>query len=254
MPPFTIILLAVTVGAAAGYVGAFMILRRMALVGDALTHVALPGVGLALTFGINPLLGGFAFLAAAVSGIWVLQIKTQLYTEALVGLFFTAALAAGILVTPEHELMDALFGDITESTPLGAFVTAIVSALVVFFLYRISKTLLLATIAPELAKASRLRFERTELLFLFLVSVVVALGIGAVGTLLMGPLVIIPAITAKNTSGSFRRYATVSAAVGALSAGIGVAIAHRTGAPPGAAVVLVATALFVFSLAFRQRR
>ena len=84
----TTVLLGITVsvfvGVAAGYLGSFMVLRRMALVGDALSHVALPGIALALLFNVNPFLGAFFFLFIAVVVIWAIEEKTNLPTEALV--------------------------------------------------------------------------------------------------------------------------------------------------------------------------
>ncbi|NCQ02827.1 metal ABC transporter permease, partial [Candidatus Wolfebacteria bacterium] len=67
---------AIFVGGAAGYLGSLMISKRMALVGDALGHVALPGIGLALLLGLNVSLGAFVFLLAGVLLIWFLEKKT----------------------------------------------------------------------------------------------------------------------------------------------------------------------------------
>src|SRR3989344_7689493 len=110
----------VFVGVAAGYLGSFMVLRRMALVGDALSHVALPGVALALLFNVNPFLGAFATLFAGIIGIWLIEHKTELPVESLVGLFFTVSLAVGILITPDEHLIEVLFGDISSITLLDA--------------------------------------------------------------------------------------------------------------------------------------
>ena len=88
---------AVFIGLASGYLGSFMVLKRMALVGDALSHVALPGVALALLFNLNPFLGAFATLFAGIIGIWLIEHKTELPTESVVGLFFTFSLAIGFI-------------------------------------------------------------------------------------------------------------------------------------------------------------
>ena len=106
------LLVALFVGGAAGALGSFMVLRRMALVGDAFTHVALPGMGLALLLHFNPFVGAFITLFAAVIGIWWLKKETSLYFEALVGIFFTTSLAFGVLLVPDHELVEGRFGDI----------------------------------------------------------------------------------------------------------------------------------------------
>src|SRR3989344_4989268 len=123
---------ALFLGLASGYLGSFMVLRRMALVGDALSHVALPGVALGLIFSFNPLFGAFATLFAGIVGIWLIENKTELSTESLVGLFFTVALAVGILLTPEPELLEALFGDISKISQFDVILVTIFSFIVVF--------------------------------------------------------------------------------------------------------------------------
>src|SRR5450756_1400824 len=87
------------VGASSGFLGSFMVLKRMSLVGDALSHVALPGIAIALTFGINPMLGALIALVIATLGIWYLGQHSEVYPEALVGVFFTASLSIGLLLT-----------------------------------------------------------------------------------------------------------------------------------------------------------
>src|SRR3990167_8677458 len=115
------------IGLGAGYVGSFMVLRRMSLVGDALSHVALPGIALALLFNLNPFFGAFVALFFAIFGIWILEKKTELPSETLVGVFFTSSLALGLLLTPEPELLEALFGDISQINMTDFWITIVLS-------------------------------------------------------------------------------------------------------------------------------
>ena len=105
---FTIIV-ALFIGAAAGYLGSAMVLKRMSLVGDALSHVALPGMALAMLYNMNPFIGAFVFLVFGILLVWKMEKSTKLPIENLVGIIFTASLAIGILITPEPELIEALF-------------------------------------------------------------------------------------------------------------------------------------------------
>ncbi len=105
---------AIFIGGAAGYLGSLMVTKRMALVGDALGHVALPGMGLALLFGLNVSVGAFIFLLLGVLLIWFLETKTMLPTETLVGIIFVLSLALGFLITPQPDLLEALMGDISK--------------------------------------------------------------------------------------------------------------------------------------------
>jgi len=240
------------IGIGAGYLGAFLILRRMALVGDALSHVALPGLAVALLFGFNPFLGAFTALFIAIIGIWILERKTSLPSEALVGIFFTIALALGILLTPEPELLEALFGSIGNVAHLDLYITLPIVALVIVALKLISKPLTLSTISKELTQSMKVPVGAINFIFLLLVAVIVALGIKVTGTLLMGALVIIPAAAARNISRTFSHYTFMSAILGGVAAVSGIAIAYQYGFAPGPIVVLSGGVLFLVSLLFKQ--
>src|SRR3972149_8940778 len=108
------LLTGIFVGVSAGYLGSLMVLKKMALVGDALSHVALPGLALGILFNFPEFLGAFAFLFASAVIIWFLGKATKLSYETIVGAMFTLALAVGILIIPQAELLEALFGDITK--------------------------------------------------------------------------------------------------------------------------------------------
>lgn len=243
------LIVAVFVGVASGYLGSFMVLKRMALVGDALSHVALPGVALGFLFHFNPFLGAFATLFAGVVGIWFIENKTELSTESLVGLFFTFALSVGILLTPREDILEALFGDISKVGSLDALLAIIFSLAVVFIMRSISKGFILSIISPDLAKASGVKVAKINFIFMLLVALIVSLGIKAVGTILMGALVIIPAIASKNLATSMTHYVTTSAVIGLISLLGGIILANYFKLSPGPIVVLASTAIFLFTLA-----
>ncbi len=246
------LIVGVTVGAASGYLGAFMILKRMALVGDALTHVALPGIGLAFLFGINPFIGAFALLFLAMILVWKLEQRTDLPVETLVGIIFSASLAAGILLTPKLELYEALFGDIFRVN-IWDGIFALAGAIIVFAVaIKIANRLIMGIISEDLAVSSGVKIRKLNFIFLILTALIVALGVKVVGTLLMGALVIIPAAAAKNISRSFRQFALWSGIFGFFSAGLGIAAAKMLSISPGPAVVLSSVAFFLASLIFKR--
>lgn len=246
------LIIAVFVGLASGYLGSFMVLRRMSLVGDALSHVALPGVALAILFSINPFLGAFATLFGGITGIWLIENKTELPIESLVGLFFTFSLAVGILITPHEDILEALFGNISKVSGFDVLISVVFSLAVIFIMRKISKKFILSTISPDLAKTTGIKVGRINFIFLFLVALIVALGIKAVGTLLMGALVIIPAIASKNIAFSISSYTKASASIGFVSLMGGIVLASRFNFTPGPIVVLVSTVIFLVTLVFKR--
>jgi zinc transport system permease protein len=246
-----LILVGALVGAASGYLGSFMVLKRMSLVGDALSHVALPGIAIALVFGINPMLGALLALTLAVIGVWYLEKKSEIYPEALVGLFFTGSLALGILITPQTELLEALFGNLEKIGMIDGIIT-IAGAVIIFALTAvISKKLILGIVSEDLAKTSGVDMGKVNLIYLLLVGLVVALGVKFVGTLLTGALVIIPAVTAKNLARSIKNYQFLSVLSGILSVIIGIIISGFLGISAGPVIVLVGIVLFGLSYFFK---
>ncbi len=243
----------IAVGAASGFLGAFLILKRMALVGDAMTHVALPGIGLAFLFGINPFLGAFVLLFVAMVLVWKLEQRTDLPVETLVGIFFATSLAAGILLTPQLELYEALFGDISR-VGIWDGIFAVAAAIGVFaIMIKIAEKMLMGIISEDLAVSSGIKVRKLNFIFLLLVAIVVALGVKVVGTMLMGGLVVIPAAAAKNISRSFRQYAFWSSLLGFVCAGVGIFVGKNIFNFAGTRGSAFKYAFFLITLAFKRR-
>ena len=247
-----LILTGALAGAASGYLGSYMVLKRMSLVGDALSHVALPGMAIALTFSLNPIVGAIMALTFAVFGIWYLGEKTEVYSEALVGVFFTASLAMGILITPEPELLEALFGNIENINLFDGLVTICGSILIFFGAMKLSDRLLLGVVSEDLARSMGVKMHKVNLAYLLLVGLVVALGVKFVGTLLTGALVIVPAVAAKNMTKSVRSFQIMSSVIGVASAACGILVAQSLGVAPGPIVVLISISAFLLSLLFKN--
>ena len=236
----------------AGYVGSFMVLRRMSLVGDALSHVALPGIAVSILLNINPFFGAFAALFLAIVLIWFLEKRTELPSETLVGIMFTLSLALGLLLTPEPELLEALFGDISQVV-LADFVITLTATIGIFLtMKKISEKLMLGIISKEMAQANKIPIHKINFIFLLLVAIVVALGLKVVGTLLMGSLVIIPAAAAKNTSVSLAQYTKLAMIFSVLSTVFGLFASNYLGIQSGPTIVLAAGIIFLGTLVFRR--
>ncbi len=253
--------LAIFVGIAAGYLGSLMVLEKMALVGDALSHVALPGLAIGITLHFEPLLGAFAFLFISAVVIWQIQRVTKISFEALVGAMFTLALAIGILLYGNNldALEAAFFGDISQVTLISAGVAIAVCIGAVLATKLIYNRLVLTMISEDLAIAKGIKVAQINLLYLFLVSVVVAISIQIVGTLLVGFLVIVPAIAAKNLSTYMKRYSMLSTVFGAVSGFVGVVLWQlffgvNSRLPfPGPMVVFVGISIFAVTVIINWR-
>lgn len=237
------------VGAAAASVGSFLLLRKLTLVSDSLPHIALPGIALGIIYNFNPILGAFLFLLLAVLIVWLVQFKTRLEVDSIVGVLFVTALAIGSTLVEEEELLESFFGDITsvgqgEGMILGAL-GLVVLASIVF----LRKQLVLHSIAPELEQSLGRSKGYYEIVFLALVALVVAAGIKFVGVLLMSALLIVPAVTSRLVAGeSLARYQLLSVILGALSIGSGIYLSGPLDIEAGILTVVIGAVLFAVSL------
>ncbi|MFI5309699.1 MAG: metal ABC transporter permease [Gemmatimonadales bacterium] len=247
------LLLLVAMAAAAGLVGSVAVMRRMALASDAVSHVALPGVAIAVLLRVNPVLGGLVALFLGSFLIWALEHKTRLSTEAVIGVVFSAALAIGSMLASGEELLAALFGGSHDIGVVEVVLGMAAAALVIVYVLRERSRLVIALISPELARTTGINVSRINLVFLLMFALTVALGLRFLGVLLMGSLIIIPAVTATYLARSLRALQLTSVALAIASTLAGSLLAPRLLVEEGALFIVVAASLFLVALAVRSR-
>jgi zinc transport system permease protein len=172
-----------------------------------------------------------------------------------VGAMFTLALAIGILILRDREpdLLEQLFGDITKVTLFNTLAGIAISIVAVFLTKMIYKQLVLSMISEDLAISKGINVGRTNLLYLLLVSLVVAVGIKIVGSLLVGFLVIVPAAAAKNISSDLFKYSVMSSVFGAISSSSGVLLSSYLNLQPGPLVVFSGITVFLATVLVKWR-
>lgn len=242
----------ILVAAASGLAGSFLLLRKMTLLSDALSHIALPGIAIGILLNFEPILGGIAFLFVGVFFVWAIEHKTKLAVETITGVLFVTALAAGSLLIPETELLETFFGTIANAT-IGHLITQSAIAVgVIVLLLRFLKPLLLSSIAPDLAVAEKMPRSLFELLLLGLIALTISIGISFVGILLMSALVIIPAATARNLSQNYRSFIvwSIVLSIASLMIGLCADVAWQLGS--GTGTVFAGAFLFALSLFKKQ--
>ena len=240
------ILMSLSLGLSLPLIGVFVILRREALLSDALAHVILLGIALAVTFKINILIGILAFALLAGLAINVVKNKANLGLDAIVGVFFTTSLALGSLLISSEELLEAFLGDLEKITRGDVVLSTILAAVIVVTLIVRFREFAFISFAPDLAKVDKLDVKKYELLFILLLSLGVATGIKLVGTLLISALIIIPAATAKIFSFQIRTMAVWSMVFGLFSVLLGLIAVNFLASPPGPTIILVSSAIFFF--------
>jgi ABC-type Mn2+/Zn2+ transport system permease subunit len=246
------LLLSAAMAVAAGLVGCVAVMRRMALAADALSHVALPGIGVAMALQIHPLFGAVAMLFFGALLVWALEERTRAATETVIGVVFSAALAVGSLMTSGEDLIDALFGGpgvLSASEVVFGFVAAIG---IIFFIITHRNSLIVTLVSPDVARTAGINVSRLNLLYLLMFALTIALGLRYLGVLLMGALIIIPAATAKRLATNLSGMLYVAVAVAVVATVLGTWIATWLHRETGPLIVTVAASAFLVSLVRRQ--
>jgi ABC-type Mn2+/Zn2+ transport system permease subunit len=242
------LVLAVAMAAAAGLVGCFAVMRRMSLAADPLSHVALPGIGIALGLHIHPIFGAVAMLLFGALLVWALEEQAREATETMIGVVFSAALAVGSLITSGDSLIEALFGGAGMLTWPEILFGLAGAAAVVLFIVAYRNGLVVMLVSPDLARTAGVGVERLNLLYLLMFALTIALGLRYLGVLLMGALIIIPAATAKRLARSLNQMLLTAVVLAVLATVVGASIATALGQETGPFIVIIAACGFLISL------
>jgi len=240
--------LSIAMAVAAGLVGCFAVMRRMALAGDALSHVALPGIGIALALHVHPVFGAATALFFGALLVWALEERTRLATETTVGVVFSVALAIGSMLTSGEDLIDALFGGagiLSRSEIVFGMIAAV--AVIAFMLSQRSR-LIVVLVSPDVARTAGINVRRLNLLYLQTFALTIALGLRYLGVLLMGALVVIPAATAKRIASDLNGMLAAAVLVAVIATVTGSYLATWLHRDSGPLIVTMAAVCFVASL------
>ena len=250
------LVIAILVGIVCAIVGSYLMVQRLALLGDAISHSVLPGLAIAFILGANIFIG--AFIAGVLSTVIIAWIKTRstIKEDAAMGIVFSAFFALGItLITivqkdNKIDLNHFLFGNILGVTVADAIDTALIVALVLLVVVLFYKELLFYTFDPLGAQATGLPVNLLNFGLMVLIALTIVASLKAVGVVLVLSLLITPASTAYLLVTRLHQVMILGAIIGVISSISGMYLSYFYNLPSGPAIVLVASAFFVLSLLF----
>ena len=265
---------ATLLGTAAGFVGCFTLLRRRALIGDALSHATLPGVGLA--FLIAPLLGfdGKALpvllFGGAISGgfgvaaILIIRALPRLKEDAALGIVLSVFFGAGIAILSIAQQLESghiaglesfIYGRTALMTASDARLIAWAGIAATAILVLFYREFTLLCFDEGFAAARGYPVALLDVLLMTIVMLITIVGLQAVGLVLMIALLVIPAAAARFWTHQLHRMVMISAMIGSVSGLLGATVSGVfPDLPSGAVIVLVCAALFFLSLMFGGAR
>jgi zinc transport system permease protein len=241
------------VAALCAVLGLFLVLRKMSLIGDGLSHVSFGAIALGLFLGVYPLY--VAVPVAILGSLLILFIakKANIFGDASIGIVSAVGISGGvILASLSHgfnvDLFSYLFGNILAISQTEVYISIGLSAFVFGIIYFFYNDLFAATFDEEYAKVAGIKTDRLNAVIAALTAVSVVLSVRVVGVMLISALLILPAVTALQLASGFKSALWISVLVSAISVIVGIIVSFAFDLPSGATIVMVGFAFFVLSL------
>ncbi|MGW7976970.1 metal ABC transporter permease [Staphylococcus xylosus] len=241
----------IVIGMICGVIGCFIVLRSLALMGDAISHAVLPGVAISYMIGINFFYGAVVFGVLAALGIGFVNQNSKIKSDSSIGIVFSSFLALGVLLITKAQsaidLTEILFGNVLTVKPEDRTITFIVVAIVLIVIIVFYKEFLLSSFDPTMAAASGLPVKFIHYTLMILLTLVTVASLQTVGVILVVSLLITPASTAYLLTKRLSTMILTSALIGMVSSVIGLFFSVTFNLPSGVVIVLVITIIFIIT-------
>jgi len=245
------------VSVAAGIVGAYVVLNRVATLSGGIAHAAYGGVGMAYYFGFNPLLGGMIFSLVAALGMNIVQRRTRQRSDTLIGVMWAVGMAIGILFVDRApgykvDLMSFLFGSILAVSPFEIAIIAVLDVVILFTVIALYRSLLAISYDETFAAVRGVPVEIISLILTALIALTVVMMMRVVGLILVIALLTLPAAIANLFARDMRQMMALASVLGAFFTLTGLWLSYTYNLTSGAVIILVAAGTYLLSLLFKR--
>lgn len=242
----------VTIAVIAPLIGNFLVIRRYSLIADTLSHIALAGIGIGLLLGTSPLPVTIVTTILAALLIEWLRSRRKLPAEAVLAMFLPGGLALSVVLISlangfNTNLFSYLFGSITTVRPEELWLILGLGAAVLTTVFALYRQLLYTSFDEESARVSGLPIGLVNAALITLTAITVTLSMRVVGILLIGALMVVPAVTAMQVARSFRQSMVFSVGFALVAVVVGLLAAYYLNLPAGATIVLLSLVIFGLS-------
>jgi iron/zinc/copper transport system permease protein len=244
----------IMVGIICGVIGCFIVLRGLALMGDAISHAVLPGVAISYMLGINYFYGAVLAGILTALGIGVVNQSSRIKSDSSIGIVFSAFFALGIILIAKAQsatdLTQILFGNVLAVKSSDMWMTLIVGAIVLLVVIVFYKELLISSFDSTMSAAYGLPTRLIHYTLMLLLTMVTVASLQTVGVILVVSLLITPASTAYLLTNRLSIMIVLASTIGAISAVVGLYFSFVYNLSSGAVIVLVTTAIFILVFIF----
>lgn len=246
------------VSVAAGVVGVYVVLNRVAILSGGIAHAAYGGVGMAYFFGFDPLLGGMLFSLVAALGMNIVQRKTRQRADTLIAVIWAVGMAIGIIFvdrTPGYkaDLMSYLFGSLLAVSPFEIVIIAVLDVVVLLTVFALYPDLLAISYDETFATVRGIPVNTISLILTALIAFTVVMMMRVVGLILVIALLTLPAAIAGLFARDMRRMMVMAVALGMVFTVSGLWLSYQYNLTSGAAIILIAATTYLLVLLLKQK-
>ncbi len=261
------LLTGVMIGLLAPLLGVFLVVRRMSLIADALSHITLSGIAFSLLLGsyipfmqgVNPLYMGMVF---SVSGSLFMEKLRQVYVhykEIAIPIIMSAGIGLGVVFISmangfNTDLLNYLFGSVIAVNRSDFITITVITVVVLFILIIFYKELFFLSFDEEQARVSGINRRLVHLIFMVMVALVIAASMRVVGILLVSALMTLPVASAMRFAKGFKQLFFYAVIFGEVAVIGGLMLAFQLNLAPGGVIVLLAVLILLFSILFGRNR
>ena len=241
----------------ASSMGVFIVLRRMSLIGDSLSHAALSGVAAGMLFGFYPFYGALIFSALAAFFIEIIRKAFDKYAEVALAVVMSGGMGLAVVLISigksfNTDLLSYLFGSLVAISPSDVWLIAGMGFVIILSLIMLSRELFAITFDEESARVSGIPVGMINTYFTLLTALTVALAVRIVGTLLVSALMVIPAAVSLQAAKSFKSTFAIATGVAVFSVISGLYISFILDLAPGGTIVLIASLILMIVLIIKK--
>ncbi|MDM5225264.1 metal ABC transporter permease [Cytobacillus sp. NJ13] len=251
------LLTSVMVGIICGVIGCFIILRGMALMGDAISHAVLPGVAISYMLGVNFFFGAVISGVITAIAIGFVSQNSRIKHDTSIGIMFTAAFASGIIIITmlksSTDLYHILFGNVLAVRLSDMWITLGISLIVLTAVYLFYKELLVTSFDETMGAAYGLPVRFIHYFLMTLLTMVTVASLQTVGIILVVAMLITPAAAAYLLTERLWMMIFLAAGIGVISSIVGLYFSFTYNLASGATIVISATAIFILVFLFSPK-
>lgn len=237
-------------------IGVIVVLKRLSLIGDALSHTSLAGVAAGLLFNINPIFGAVIACIAAALSIEFIRKKLPKYSELAIAIILSAGIGlAGVLtgfINNSTNFNSFLFGSIVAISDFEVYMVMGLSALVLVTFLVLYRELFYIAFDERSARLSGVPVGWVNFAFTVLTAVTVSVAARTVGALIVSSMMVVPVACSMQVSKNYKQTVIFSILFAAAFTVAGLFVSYYQGLPSGATIVLIGVAVFVLLILFRS--